>query len=211
MPSIDQARSWYDEEDPVHGFGHVLRVLRMAEHIGSQLGAQLDILRAAALLHDAASAHPADPEGRVQHEQHSAQFARQVLEVEGWDQEQIHAVQHCIRAHRYRGTEQPQSLEARILFDADKLDVLGAYGIARTIGFALQAGQPVYAPPSEHFLATGEEDQGEPHCDIFADGCRRFQHRRSPKNASNSWIVFSMRWPRKRLARSDNLQRLIPI
>ncbi len=163
MPTIDQARAWYDEADPVHGFDHVLRVLRMAEQIGSSLDADLDILRAAALLHDAASAHPADPEGREQHEKRSAQFARQVLEAEGWEQEQINAVLHCIRAHRFRGSEQPQSLEARILFDADKLDVLGAFGIARTIGFAIQAGQPVYASPSEHFRATGEGEQGEPH------------------------------------------------
>jgi uncharacterized protein len=163
MPSIEQARSWYDDQDLVHGFDHVLRVLRMAEHIGSRLEADLDILRAAALLHDAAGAHPADPEVRQNHEQRSAQFARQVLEGEGWTSDAIEAVLHCIRAHRYRGNEQPESLEARILFDADKLDVLGAFGVARTIGFALQAGQPVYASPSEQFLRTGEEEPGEPH------------------------------------------------
>lgn len=163
MPGVEQARSWYDDQDPVHGFNHVLRVLRMAEYIGSQLEADLEILRAAALLHDAAGAHPADPEERQDHEQRSAQFARQVLEAEGWTSDPINAVLHCIRAHRYRGNERPDSLEARILFDADKLDVLGAFGIARTIGFALQAGQPVYATPSEQFLRTGAEEPGEPH------------------------------------------------
>ncbi len=163
MPSIEEARSWYDDQDPVHGFDHVLRVMRMAEQIGSRLGADLDVLRAAALLHDAAGAHPAEPEMRLDHEQRSARFARQVLEGEGWPSDVIEAVQHCIRAHRYRGDEQPTSLEARILFDADKLDVLGAFGIARTIGFALQAGQPVYVSPSEQFLRTGEGEPGEPH------------------------------------------------
>jgi HD superfamily phosphodiesterase len=48
MPSIDQARTWYDERDPVHGFDHVLRVLRLAEDLGRQLGADLEVLRAAA-------------------------------------------------------------------------------------------------------------------------------------------------------------------
>ena len=163
MPDIQQARSWYIDQDPVHGFDHVLRVLRMAEHIGSRLEADMEILRAAALLHDAAGAHPGDPGVRKDHEQLSAQFARQVLEGQGWESDAIEAVLHCIRAHRYRGNEAPESLEARILFDADKLDVLGAFGIARTIGFAMQAGQPVYASPSDQFLRTGEAEPGEPH------------------------------------------------
>jgi uncharacterized protein len=85
------------------------------------------------------------------------------LEAEGWPPEQIAAVLHCIRAHRYRSTEAPQTLEARVLFDADKLDVLGAFGIARTIAYAVQAGQPIYAKPSEKFLTTGQTIPGEAH------------------------------------------------
>ena len=50
------------------------------------------------------------------------------LKEEGWSQERIEAVQHCIRAHRYRSTEAPETIEAQVLFDADKLDVLGAFG-----------------------------------------------------------------------------------
>ncbi|MGH2626409.1 MAG: HD domain-containing protein, partial [Anaerolineales bacterium] len=72
-------------------------------------------------------------------------------------------VLHCIRAHRYRGREAPQTLEARVLFDADKLDVLGAFGIARTLGYAAQAGQPAYAPASRQFRDRGAAEPGEPH------------------------------------------------
>ena len=72
-------------------------------------------------------------------------------------------MEHCIRAHRYRTTESPQSLEAKVLFDADKLDVLGAFGVARTIAYAAQANQPIYAQPSEQFLSTGKKAPGEPH------------------------------------------------
>ncbi len=163
MPTLEQARGWYDAHDPVHGFEHVRRVLRLAERLGEALGADLEILRAAALLHDAADAHPGEGEGRVSHEQASAEFAGKVLRSEGWEETRIAAVQHCIRAHRFRGGEAPESLEAKILFDADKLDVIGAFGTARTVGYAVQAGQPLYARPSQSFLEEGKKEEGEPH------------------------------------------------
>ena len=50
-----------------------------------------------------------------------------------------------------------------MLFDADKLDVLGAIGVVRVLGYAQQAGQPVYSLPSEQFLRSGVEEPGEPH------------------------------------------------
>jgi uncharacterized protein len=163
MPTISQAQAWYASNDPVHGFDHVLRVYHLAERIGTALDADLEVLRAAALMHDASGAHPGDEQSRASHERQSADFARATLESEGWEEDRIEAVMHCIRAHRYRGEERPQSMEAKILFDADKLDVIGAFGVARTIGYAVQAGQPVFAAPSEQFLATGEEQPGEPH------------------------------------------------
>jgi uncharacterized protein len=163
MPKVDQARAWYDAADPVHGFDHVLRVLRLAEALAAEVGADVEIVRAAALLHDAAGAHPAEPGGRPSHEHSSSEFAGQVLGAEGWPAERIAAVQHCIRSHRYRSSERPASLEAQVLYDADKLDVMGAFGAARTIGYAVQAGAPVYAEPSAHFEATGECEAGEAH------------------------------------------------
>jgi uncharacterized protein len=165
MPTIEDARSWYPESDPVHGFDHVLRVYRMVERIARAEGGDVEILRAAALLHDAdGSATEGGDEGRADHHVASAEFARRVLAAEGWEEARIAAVQHCIRAHRFRDpSEPPQTQEARILFDADKLDVLGAIGIARTIAFGLVVGQPIYLEPSERFLNTGEKEPGERH------------------------------------------------
>lgn len=162
MPTVEVARGWYDENDPVHGFDHVLRVLALCEKLGAELGADLEILRAAALLHDAAGAHPREGD-RESHEEASADFARGVLQQEGWKERRIAAVVHCIRSHRFRSREAPGSLEARILFDADKLDVMGAFGVARTIGFAVQAGEPVFAEPSNRFREHGDGEAGEPH------------------------------------------------
>jgi uncharacterized protein len=162
MPTIEQTRAWYTDSDPVHDFDHVLRVYRMAERLAESEGADLTIVRAAALLHDAEGATPGH-ESRADHHHASAEFAAQVLAAEGWDTERIAAVQHCIRAHRFRGTEAPQTIEAKVLFDADKLDVLGAIGAARAIGYATLAGTPWYETPSQQFMNTGKELSGESH------------------------------------------------
>jgi uncharacterized protein len=152
MLSLEQARQWYEEHDTVHGFDHVLRVLRLVEILAAELGGDTEILHAAALLHDSADAAPIDGKDRASHELTSADFARQVLHEEGWSEERIEAVKHCIRAHRFRSSESPQTLEAKILFDADKLDVVGAFGVARTLGYAQQAGQPLFAEPSPRHI-----------------------------------------------------------
>ena len=164
MLSLEAARAWYHAHDPVHGFDHVERVYRMEERLALAEGADLEIVRAAVLLHDASGSHPAQETERESHHHASAGFASEVLEGEGWPAERIQAVLHCIRAHRFRDdSEQPQSLEAQVLFDADKLDAIGATGVARAIGYSVQAGQAAYSPPSAQFLQTGKKEAGEAH------------------------------------------------
>jgi len=164
MPTIDQARTWYTDTDPVHDFDHILRVYRMAERLALAEGADLEIVRAAALLHDAEGSDLTDPARRATHQHASAHFAGEVLLAEGWLPERIAAVQHCIRAHRFRdNSEPPQTLEAQIIFDADKLDAIGAVGIARVIAYSARTPRPFYAPPSEQFLKTGQKQTDELH------------------------------------------------
>ncbi|MCL4562348.1 MAG: HD domain-containing protein [Chloroflexi bacterium] len=165
MPTVEKAKQWYSTSDPVHDFDHVLRVYRMAERLALAEGADLEIVRSAALLHDAQGSAPGgEVEERANHHHNSADFARLVLEAEDWAPERIAAVQHCIRAHRFRDrSEPPHSLEAKVLYDADKLDVLGAVGAARTIAYAVLDRQPIYAEPSKAFRETGVKEPGEPH------------------------------------------------
>jgi len=163
--TIEEARVWYQDADPVHDFDHVLRVYRVAERIARAEGADLQIVQTAVLLHDSRGSAPgASGNARAEHHIASAKFAGEVLKVKGWPEEKIKAVQHCIRAHRFRGNEDaPETLEAKILFDADKLDVLGAIGAARTVAYAALDNQPVYAEPSQQFLSTGIKEVDEPH------------------------------------------------
>lgn len=157
MLTIEQARAWYPD-DPVHGFDHVLRVYQMAERLAEIEGADLKIVRAAVLLHDAQS----NSTERDDHQHASASFARQVLQSENWDEQAISAVEHCIRAHRFRDQrEMPATLEAQILYDADKLDAIGAIGVARAIAYAAMDRNPAYAPPSPAFIRSGSVEPGE--------------------------------------------------
>ena len=164
MLTIEEARTWYQGTDAVHNFDHILRVYRMAERLAKVEGADLEIVRTAALLHDSRGSDPESVEGRMGHHQASAKFAAEVLSAKGWDSTRISAVQHCILAHRFRNpAEKPKTLEAQIIFDADKLDALGAIGVARVVAYAALVKSPFYEKPSEVFWETGKEIEGENH------------------------------------------------
>ena len=163
MLTLERAKDWYQNTDAVHDFSHIERVYCMAERLAKAEGADLEIVQAAALLHDAEGTTPGS-DVRKEHHLRSAEFAAVILAEEGWADERISAVQHCIRAHRFRDDrEPPQTIEAKCLFDADKLDVLGAIGAVRVVVYAALAGTPFYSEPSDQFLDTGVEAPGELH------------------------------------------------
>lgn len=162
MPTIEQARSWYQENDQVHDFDHILRVYRLAEVLAEQEGADLEIVRAAALLHDARSAS-GDDQVRMDHHEAAAIFAGKVLATEQWPEDRIQAVQYCILTHRFRAENTPRTIEAKVLFDADKLDAIGAIGVARALAYAVLDGQPLYAEPSTTFHKALKTTDGEPY------------------------------------------------
>jgi len=161
--TVEEARHWYDD-DPTHGFGHILRVLRLAEFLAEREGADAEIVRAAVLLHDAHGATDhAQGDDRASHHLASAEFARRILAAKGWGEDKIAAVVEAIHTHRFRTGAEPQTPEAKVLYDADKLDAIGAVGAARAVAYAVTHGQPVYATPSARFIATGENEPDEPH------------------------------------------------
>jgi len=138
------------EEGGSHGPDHTERVYFMALAIGRAMGARLDILSAAALLHDIGRQAESASRGRVCHAAKGAEIAQTILTELDFEPRDIEAVTHCIRSHRFRGTEQPRTLEARILFDADKLDSIGAVGIGRAFLFAGQIGAKLHDAEIDH-------------------------------------------------------------
>jgi uncharacterized protein len=111
-----------------------------------ELNVNLDVLKTAALLHDIARVKEFnDKTGSIDHSALGAEMADEILRTLGYSEEKIAHVKHCIAAHRFRGKVKPQTKEAKILFDADKLDVLGAIGVARSFMIAGEYGQKIYS------------------------------------------------------------------
>ncbi|MFZ5798796.1 MAG: HD domain-containing protein, partial [Thermodesulfobacteriota bacterium] len=123
------SRRYCEAEGGPHGPDHTERVYHLALALGRALGARLDILATAALLHDIGRRFESESKGAICHARKSGELAETILADLGFSAPDIEAVTHCIRAHRFRGGEAPRTLEAEILFDADKLDSIGAIGI----------------------------------------------------------------------------------
>jgi uncharacterized protein len=119
-----------------HGYEHTERVYRACQVIGVETGADLDILLPAALLHDIAR-------GNENHAMASAEQAKGVLKPLGMTQDRIEAITVAISAHSFSGGAKPQSLEAQILSDADKLDAMGALGVYRAAMYSAEHSRPI--------------------------------------------------------------------
>ena len=145
MIAIEEARQHYEGADAIHDFDHVLRVLALAERLAREEGADLEIVRAAALLHDVARGQ--GDRLVADHARAGAEFATRLLA--GQPAERVEAVAHAIAAHRFRSGPAPQTVEAQVLHDADKLDAIGAIGVARAFAFGGHEGQRVWGevPP----------------------------------------------------------------
>jgi uncharacterized protein len=175
----EEARALYIGGDAAHDFDHVWRVTTLALCLAQSEGADVTVVRLAALLHDVpvADARLADVpvadvpvadqnnsvHRRLAHHFAAAERARELLAARGLGTERLENVVHCIEAHRFRDQSvQPQTIEAKCLYDADKLDSIGAIGIGRAFAYA-GANQnrlwrePWVTAPPDHAKPSGEE------------------------------------------------------
>lgn len=152
MITIEEARRYYQGHDAAHDFDHVLRVLALAERIAWAEGADVAVVRAAALLHDVGRAEQ-ECTGRS-HAELGAERAREILAHH--PPEKVKVVCHAIAAHRFREPVPPQTLEAKVLYDADKLDAIGAVGVARAYLLAGVLGQRLWGEAPVGYQAWDE-------------------------------------------------------
>jgi len=141
---------------PAHNIDHVMRVyslcLRLAKH---EPDVDLGVLKSAALLHDIARTKEDYEDQNIDHAVLGAEMSQSILKELAYPKEKIEQIKHCIAAHRFRGRNKPKTKEAKILSDADKLDVLGATGIARSFIITGDLGQKFYSDaPIDEYVKT---------------------------------------------------------
>lgn len=144
----DLAKGLY-QTGPAHDFSHIERVLHLALRIGKTEGADWWVLGLAALFHDLARDDEVQSGGEICHAEASAVQTSRILKVQGENLQIIEAVCECIATHRYRDQNPPRTLEGKCLYDADKVDSLGAVGIARAYLWLGERGGTVYMSQDE--------------------------------------------------------------
>lgn len=130
--------------DAAHDYDHLARVMALAETIAEREGGDLRVIQAAVAFHDIGQAREARHGG--DHALIGADMAAELLCAADFPAASIAAVQQAIREHRMTGGIAPRTLEGRILFDADKIDGLGAIGIGRLFCITGRYNQKVYSP-----------------------------------------------------------------
>ena len=170
---LREIESMYRGRDPAHDFSHIFRVCKNAKEIGQAEGANMPVLLLAALLHDAFEG----PKGSVSRDdisrdEEEEQLARRrktlacFLDGMGLSEEAKDGVIYAVQVHAFSRGIMPETLEAKILQDADRLDALGAVGIARVFmtGGAMNRA---FCSPRDPFCKTREPDDGRWNLDHF--------------------------------------------
>ena len=145
--------------DSAHDKDHIYRVLYNAMDIAqAEQNVDYDVLICACLLHDIGRKEQFE-NPKLCHAMVGGEKAYRFLIDNHFDQDFADKVKHCIQTHRYRQNNPPRSLEAQILFDADKIDATGAVGIARTLFYKGTVGEPLYSLLSDGKVSDGTDDE----------------------------------------------------
>lgn len=147
------------KNDPAHDPQHMYRVLKIAMDIADhESDVDKELLIIACLLHDIGrKAQREDPS--LCHAETGGELAYSFLVQEGVNARTADSVRNVIRAHRFRSKYPPESIEAKILFDADTIDVTGAMGIARSLQYEGNMSIPIYHVDDDGNLISGETPQ----------------------------------------------------
>ncbi|WP_271951710.1 HD domain-containing protein [Ruegeria faecimaris] len=143
--------------DPAHDLAHLDRVWINVQAI-ADTQADIRVLLAASYLHDLVNLPKDDPDRHLASRQSAAE-SEPILAKLGFSQPEIDATQHAIAAHSFSAGILPETPEARILRDADRLDALGAIGIARNFAVSGDLGRDLYDPEDAFATARDLNDQ----------------------------------------------------
>ncbi|HXU95988.1 MAG TPA: HD domain-containing protein [Candidatus Nitrosotalea sp.] len=131
------------ESDAAHDFEHIMRVLKNATMIARKEKVDIKVITAAVLLHDIISYPKSDPRSKNSSLE-SAEESKKILKKYDFSQDEINIISDAIRDHSFSRGVIPSTIEGKILQDADRLDALGAIGIARTFAVGGAENRPFY-------------------------------------------------------------------
>ena len=152
------SKKYFVKSSGCHDWTHVERVRKNALKLARLEGADLMIVETAVLLHDIARNAEIRKRGSFCHALEGAKKSVKILDKYDIDLSVIEQVAHAIEAHRKRNTCQPETIEAKVLQDADRLDSLGAVGIGRIFLFAGNMGSKTLYTGNEKRLAKTGAD-----------------------------------------------------
>ena len=138
------ALKYFTGANGCHMWDHTERVIQTCLHIGKKENANLFVLEISAILHDIKRPEEMANKGIICHATEGAKEAMKILNKYDIKKEDLEAIYHCIESHRKRNSIEPSTLEAKILFDSDKLDGIGALGIGRMFMFASEVGAKLH-------------------------------------------------------------------
>lgn len=144
------------ETDAAHDMEHIRRVVKNAYRLTAEEGADWQIVMPAAWLHDCVVVPKSSPH-RKQASRLAAEQAVRWLKEHDWPHDKLDEIAHAIEAHSFSAGIETRTPEARVLQDADRLDALGAVGLARTLMLGAEMKREFYHP-ADPFCATREPD-----------------------------------------------------
>lgn len=139
----DKARVLYPSTDPSHDFLHICRVVETAQKLAEEEGADIAVVLPAAYFHDFVNVPKDDPR-RKEASRLSAAAAVEYLGSVGYPAHHFPAIAHAIAAHSFSANIPPETIEAKVVQDADRLDGLGAIGVARCFSTSTLLRRPYY-------------------------------------------------------------------
>ena len=148
-------------KDSAHDPEHIFRVLYQSLNIASKRNEKINynVLITSCLLHDIGRDKQFKDQN-ICHAEIGGIMAKEYLLKNGWSEKEADHVNKCISSHRFRGDNIPETIEAKILFDSDKLDVIGCLGIARTLMYEGHVGYNIYAIKNGE-ICFGEQKNDE--------------------------------------------------
>jgi len=154
----NEAKKFFVSTYGCHDWSHVERVYNLTLRIAKKEKADVGIIKLAAYLHDIGRREEMQSKGKVDHAEKGVELAKEILVKHDLDQKTKENILHCILSHRYRNNYKPMTIEAKILFDADKLDSIGAVGIGRDFLFAGSSGSNCLYTGNEKKLAKNARE-----------------------------------------------------